>query len=170
MPHTHPSIYEISTLIFSKFKHVKFFHDIYTVIFVSLLALSEILNEVFLGKEQASKSRQPKIISFSYRFNAINFSDGFIAPDTTSRFRVAGTSQTTQLSWLFLCYSHASCIASHASFHASFISFPKAFFCVSSCMKTISNLFAFNMCKLFLEKLTPSTLSVKFYDAVLKYF
>lgn len=58
--------------------------------------------------------------------------------------------------------SHAFYFASHASFHALFIPFPKATFCASSCTKMISNLFAFNIFTLFLGKLTPSTLSIKF--------
>lgn len=53
------SFYTIPTIIFSKLKYT-IVPKIHTAICVSILALSEMLNKVFLGKEQAAKIRQPK--------------------------------------------------------------------------------------------------------------
>lgn len=143
---------------------------IYTVMQVSLLALSELSNEAFLGKEWAPKIRQPKI-SPSVTDSMVSTSQT-VSPHRTQSLHSAPQEPPTPPNCprLLSHSSHAFCFASRASFHAPFVSFPKAAFCTPSCMKTISNVSAFHMFTFFLENFTTSTLSLKFWNTFLKYF
>lgn len=88
--------------------------QIYTVMQVSLLALSELLNEAFLGKEQAPKIRHPKI-SPSVRDSMVSASQ-MVSPRRTQSLHSAPQEPPTPpncprlfftfLSCFLLCQSH----------------------------------------------------------------
>lgn len=98
MPHT-SLLLQNSYFNILRIQTYNFFPKIYTVICVSLITLSKILNKLFLRK-QASKLRQLKT-SPSVTDSMVSISQMVSLHQTISPFRAAASSHATQLPWSF---------------------------------------------------------------------